>query len=83
MTIKPKDDNVDKVFGYIFENNIMSVSRFSPEIWAECSSSLSLTTNGCKAFHNIFNKEFNTTHPNIFKVFGILTNIQPETQIKA
>jgi len=32
MAIKPKDDNADKDFGYIFENNIISNSRFPPEI---------------------------------------------------
>jgi hypothetical protein len=59
----------------------MPDSRFSPEIWVESSSSFSLTTNGCKVFHIKFNKEFNTTHPNIFKVINILTNIQAETKI--
>ncbi|KAL4104549.1 hypothetical protein QTP88_019844 [Uroleucon formosanum] len=52
-------------------------------MWAECSSALSLTTNGCEVFYSKFNKEFNTTHPNIFKVIDILINIQSETQIKA
>ncbi|KAL4141434.1 hypothetical protein QTP88_004072 [Uroleucon formosanum] len=82
LAIKPNDDKVDKVFDYIFENYIMPDSRFSPEMWAECSSSLFLTTNGCEAFHSKFNKEFKTTHPNIFKVIDILTNIQSETLIK-
>jgi len=83
MAIKPIDDKIDKVFDYIFENYITSDSRFPPKMWAECSSALSLTTNGCEAFHSKFNKEFNTTHPNIFKVIDILINIQSETQIKA
>lgn len=42
MAIKPIDDKVDKVFDYIFENYMMSDSRFPPEMWAECSSSLAL-----------------------------------------
>jgi len=83
MAIKPIDDKVDKVFDYIFENYMMSDSRFPPEIWAECSSSLALTTNGCESFHSRFNNEFNSAHPNIFKVIDILTEIQSETQIKS
>jgi hypothetical protein len=69
MAIKPKY----KVFSYIFENYILLDSHFPPVIWVECSSSLSLTTNGCEAFQSIFNKEFNITHPKIFKVID-LTN---------
>ncbi|KAF0701804.1 MULE domain-containing protein [Aphis craccivora] len=83
MAMKPIDDKVDKVFDYIFENYMMSDSRFPPEMWAECSSSLALTTNGCESFHSRFNNEFNSAHPNIFKVIDILTEIQSETQIKA
>ncbi|KAF0768605.1 MULE domain-containing protein [Aphis craccivora] len=79
MAIKPIDDKIDKVFDYIFENYMTLDSRFLPKMWAECSSALSLTTNGCEAFHSKFNKEFNTTHPNIFKVIDILINIQSET----
>jgi hypothetical protein len=45
MSIKPKCDKIDKMLNYIFENNIISVSRFHSEIWAECSYFLSLTTN--------------------------------------
>jgi len=71
MAIKPIDDKIDKAFDYIFENYITSDSRFPPKMWADRSSALSLTTNGCEAFHSKFNKEFNTIHPNIFKVIYI------------
>jgi len=80
MAIKPIDDKVDKVFVYIFENYMMSDSRFPSEMWAEYSSSLALTTNGCESFHS---NELNSAHPNIFKVIDILTKIQSKTQIKA
>ncbi|KAE9523573.1 hypothetical protein AGLY_016125 [Aphis glycines] len=83
MAIKPIDDKIDKVFDYIFENYITPDSRFPPKMWADRSSAFSLTTNGCEAFLSKFNKEFNITHPNIFKVIDILINIQSETQMKA
>jgi len=59
----------------------MSDSRFPPEMWAEFSSSLwpQMEAN----WSNEFNSEFNTAHPNIFKVIDRLTQLQYETQIKA
>lgn len=79
MAIKPKDDKIDEMFDYIFENYIMSDSCFPLEMWAECSSSPSLTINGCESFHG----KFNIAHPKNFEVIDTLTEVQSETQSKA
>jgi hypothetical protein len=66
---------------YILDNYISESSKFPPNIWSECSSSLQRTTNACEAFHSKFNSSFYSSHPNIFQFIEVLKSFQINTYV--
>jgi hypothetical protein len=51
-------------------------------MWASTRDSMHRTTNSCESFHNKFNSNFYSSHPDIFAFLDILLNFQAETYVK-
>lgn len=78
----PQTDAVTKFADYLVENYIAEDSKFPPHLWAEHSSSLNRTTNGCESFHSKFNSSFYTPHPNFLQFLEVLKDFQMHSYIK-
>lgn len=66
----------------MYENYIADDCKFNPSIWAHEPDGTQCTTNGPERFHRTFNENFNSSHPNIFKVIEVLNLFQIETDSK-
>lgn len=80
--LKPDCHIITKFCDYLVDNYIDENSKFPPHIWAEHSSSLLRTTNGCESFHSKYNASFYTPHPNINQFLNVLLNFQIDTYVK-
>jgi hypothetical protein len=78
----PLDHRVTQFCDYIVENYIDDELIFPPSMWASTTDSMHRTTNSCESFHNKFNSNFYSSHPNIFAFLDILLNFQAETYVK-
>jgi hypothetical protein len=78
----PLDHRVTQFCDYVVENYIDDESIFPPSMWASTTDSMHRTTNSCESFHNKFNSNFYSSHPNIFAFLDILLNFQAETYVK-
>jgi hypothetical protein len=68
MAIKPKYDKVNKVFDYIFENVILSDSRFFPEMWPRVAAqNRSVTVRSSQTSCNINRKRNTAEPPRVYK----------------
>ena len=68
---------------YVLTNYIEDQCSFPPQMWAASPPDSSLrTTNAVESFHNDFNKQFYTPHPNIHLVISVLRGIQAESDLK-
>jgi hypothetical protein len=78
----PNDPRVTRVLDFLAENYITEEAKFPSENWAQCSPSLTLTTNACESFHRALNDSFYTPHPDIYTFIDVLLNFQVSTYIK-
>jgi hypothetical protein len=62
----PLDHRVTQFCDYVVENYIDDESIFPPSMWTSTTDSMHRTTNSCESFHNKFNSNFYSSHPNIF-----------------
>ncbi|KAL4136121.1 hypothetical protein QTP88_007687 [Uroleucon formosanum] len=53
--LPPNNSKFTAFTDYILEVYVREDSRYPPSLWAECSSSITRTTNACKSFHSKLN----------------------------
>jgi len=82
MSIKPLNSKLTQFADYILDTYITEEALFPPNIWAQCSAELNLTTNTCESFHSHLAQSFANTHPNIHHFTKALIDIQSFTYIK-
>lgn len=82
MAILPSCTKIQSFADYLVENYIEEDAKFHPTVWAACTSSTEMTTNGCESFHSKFNSLFYAPHPNLYVFLDVLKNIQIDTYIK-
>lgn len=70
------------LFVTLLKKNILQSSKFPTSIWAEFFNSLMRTTNACESFRPKLNSMFYSPHPNIFKFFEVVKNVQTDVYIK-
>jgi len=82
MSIKPENSKLTQFADYILDTYITEEALFPPNIWAQFSAELNLTTNACESFHSHLSQSFANTHPNIHHFTKALLDIQSFTYIK-
>jgi len=83
MALLPPDNAKLTAFtDYILEVYIREDSIYPPSLWAECSSSITRTTNPCESFHTKLNSMFYHSHPNIYIFFEAINEIQTNNYLK-
>lgn len=58
MSMKPKNSKLTKFADYILDTYISEEVILPPDIWAQCSVELNLTTNACESFHSHLGQSF-------------------------
>jgi len=53
--LPPNNSKLSAFTDYILEVYVREDSRYPPSLWAECSSSITRTTNACESFHSKLN----------------------------
>ena len=81
FAITPNDERCDQFADYVLVNFVDSNSKFPPSLWAFDDASLR-TNNGCESFNGHFNKEFYSTHPNIYSFIDVLVKYQTASSAK-
>jgi len=81
MSIKPENSKLTQFADYLLDTYITEEALFPPNIWAQCSAELNLTTNTW-SFHSHLAQSFENTHPNIHHFSKSLLDIQSFTYIK-
>lgn len=81
-SIRPENEQVVKYCDYLVNCYIEENSDFPPYLWAECTPSVTRTTNACESFHSKFNESFYTTHPSIYIFVEKLREFQTDTYVK-
>ncbi|KAF0695890.1 MULE domain-containing protein [Aphis craccivora] len=61
MSIKPENSKLTQFADYILDTYITEEALFPPNIWAQFSAELNLTTNACKSFHSHLAQSFANT----------------------
>jgi len=79
MSIKPINSKLAQFADYILDTYITDEALFPPNIWAQCSAELNVTTNACESFHSHLAQN---SHPNIHYFVKALLEIQTFTYIK-
>jgi len=80
--LPPNNSKLTAFTDYILEMYVREDSRYPPSLWAECSSSITRTTNACESFHSKLNSMFYHSHPNIFIFIDALNEIQTNGYLK-
>ncbi|KAL4091944.1 hypothetical protein QTP88_026543 [Uroleucon formosanum] len=80
--LPPNNSKLTAFTDYILEVYVREDSRYPPSLWAECSSSITRTTNACESFHSKLNSMFYHSHPNIFIFVDALNEIQTNGYLK-
>jgi len=80
--LPPNNSKLTAFTDYILEVYVREDSRYPPSLWAECSSSITRTTNACESFHSKLNSMFYHSHPNIFIFIDALNEIQTNGYLK-
>lgn len=84
MSVAPQSKAILNFCDYLVDNCISEDAKYSPQMWASFDSSLSRTTNANQSLHSKLKKKkkkLYSPHPDLFKFFSVLQEMQTDTDI--